>query len=58
LVHENESGTSGAVAAVEATVVQRWWRLWQMTGGGSSVGGGVGNGIGGTVATVGWTTIK
>ncbi len=51
-MHKNESGTCGAVAAVEATAMQHWWQLWQTTGGGGGIGGGVGDGIGRTVATV------
>jgi hypothetical protein len=46
LARKNKSGTSGATAAVEATAMQCWWRLWRMTGVGGGIGGGVGNGVG------------
>jgi hypothetical protein len=44
--HKNKSGTSGAAAAVEATVIKHRWWLWRTTGGSSGVDGGIGNGIG------------
>jgi hypothetical protein len=53
LERKNKSSTSGAVAVIEATEMQRRWRLWWTTSGSGGIDGGVGNGISGTVATVG-----
>ncbi len=51
--HKNKSSTSGTSAAVEAIAMQQQWRLRRTMGGGCGVDGGVGNGVGGIVATVG-----
>jgi hypothetical protein len=35
-----------------------WRWVWQTTGGGNGIDGGVGDGVGGTVVTIGLTTIN
>jgi hypothetical protein len=51
-MRKNKSGTCGIEAAVEATATQRQWQLWLTVCGSSGVGGGVGNGVCRTVATM------
>ncbi len=50
---KNESGVCVGAAADEMAATRHLRQLWQTRGGGSGIVGGIGNGVGGTVATMG-----